>query len=537
MTLRTRLLSLTLSVVPIVVLTMAAVSLNGLTVASLDVAIGSSESAAGQVQSFLLRRLAENLRVTPSSPLSVDETKEFWKHAIVGDADIASLLEQTMAHSRSIVEIEVGSEDGVILASSNPRMAGTPMKSREDLRVLREAGSLDRTTAILASRDDYETRVLLGIAGQKKPLFVIQILVSPVLLRAATLPELRAIGVGSGIAILVAFALAWWSSTLALRPLARISHLIDDMVGGKAPGTTSPLVDEALELASIEAKLSLLGEQFRGARDDASQLRVNLKGPLEKGPLEKGPLEGTLEILDAGTRRGLEDQIALARRLTAINSLTGRVAHEIKNPLNSIALRLEMLRSRISEGTPEMDEEFAIIAEEVMRLDRVVRTFLDFSRPVELALEDIDLNAVAAEITSFLEPEATARGIAIEFDQPSEPILVQGDRDLLRQALLNIAINAVEAMPNGGTLSLRVHRDEETCEVRIVDTGPGIPPDQQEKIFQLYFTTKSQGTGIGLAMAFRATQLNGGTIEVESEMGKYTAFVVTLPLAVASAHS
>jgi signal transduction histidine kinase len=401
------------------------------------------------------------------------------------------------------------------------------MKSLEDLRALREAGWLDRTTAILAARDDYETRVLLGIAGQKKPVFAIQILVSPVLLRAATLPELRAIGFGSGIAILVAFALAWWSSTLALRPLARISHLIDDMVGGKAPGTTSPHVDKALELASIENKLSLLGEQFRGAREDASQLRVNLKGALE----------GTLEILDAGTRRGLEDQIALARRLTAINSLTGRVAHEIKNPLNSIALRLEMLRSRISEGTPEMDEEFAIIAEEVMRLDRVVRTFLDFSRPVELALEDIDLNAMAAEIASFLEPEATARGIAIEFDRRRAPILVQGDRDLLRQALLNIAINAVEAMPNGGTLSFRVHRDEETCEIRIADTGPGIPPDQREKIFQLYFTTKPQGTGIGLAMAFRATQLNGGTIEVESETGKYTAFVVTLPLAVASAHS
>ena len=124
-------------------------------------------------------------------------------------------------------------------------------------------------------------------------------------------------------------------------------------------------------MAAIESKLSLLGERFRDAREDASHLRTNLEGVLEK--------------LDAKTRRHFEGQIALARRLTAINSLTGRVAHEIKNPLNSIALRLEMLRSQAAGEGSETESEIAILSEEVTRLDRVVRTFLDFNRPVEMA--------------------------------------------------------------------------------------------------------------------------------------------------------
>ena len=104
-------------------------------------------------------------------------------------------------------------------------------------------------------------------------------------------------------------------------------------------------------------------------------------------------------------------------------------------------------------------------------------------------------------------------------------------RDLLRQALLNIAVNAIEAMDQGGTITVRFERNENTCSIVIADTGPGIPPDQREKVFQLYYTTKTQGTGIGLAMAFRAAQLHGGTIEVKSEMGKGTEFRVVLPLA------
>jgi signal transduction histidine kinase len=372
--------------------------------------------------------------------------------------------------------------------------------------------------ALLTSLDDYERRAVpLGFAGQPRPLFNIQVLVSPVLLRDATLHEMRYEASISSMAMILAFLLAYWSANLALRPLERISHLIDDITSGNEPVSLQKKADVARELAMIESKLSLLGERYRDARQDASQLRTNLEGVLEK--------------LDAGTRQHFESQIALARRLTAINSLTGRVAHEIKNPLNSIALRLEMLRSKIAEESPDSEAEFAILSEEVTRLDRVVRTFLDFNRPVELLMEDVNVADSAAEILNLLEPEATQKGIEISLHHPKDSVVVKADPDLLRQALLNISINAIEAMERGGRLRIDVEKNSETCSIRIQDTGPGIPPALRDKIFQLYYTTKARGSGIGLAMTFRAVQLHGGTIEVEGESGKGTTFRVSLPLA------
>jgi signal transduction histidine kinase len=516
MTLRARLLSLTLSMVAVVVLTLVALNVNGLVATWLGVALDRSEIAGQQVQAFMVRRIEERTaQMQGAPPVALDATKRMWSQIVAGDADLSALLEHTMAQSRSIVEIDVADENGMILASSSPVRRGTAMISKQDLRRVREAGPVGRITAILSSHDDYETRVPLGIAGQKTPVFTIQILVSPVLLRAATLPELRNAGIVSAGALALAFLLAYWSASLALRPLARISHLIDGIVSGKMP-MPSPEPREDRELAAIESKLSLLGERFRDAREDASQLRTNLEGALEK--------------LDAGTRRHIEAQIALARRLTAINSLTGRVAHEIKNPLNSIALRLEMLRSQVAAGESGTESEIAILSEEVTRLDRVVRTFLDFNRPVEMALLDVDLGEVVAEIVHLLEPEAARAGIRIGYARPSGAVLVNGDSSLLRQAVMNIAVNAIEAMSGGGSLSFEIALSPATCTLAIADTGPGIPAESREKIFQLYYTTKDHGSGIGLAMTFRAVQLHGGTIEIESEAGRGATFRLTLPL-------
>src|ERR1019366_5065096 len=504
MTLRARLLSLTLSMVAVVVLTLVALNVNSLVVTWLDVALERSEIAGRQVQAFMLRRIEARAAESPGPPGMLDDTKRLWSRIVAEDADLSALLEQTMAQSRSIVEIDVAGEDGIILASSSPVRRRTAMTAKLDLHRLREASPVGRISAILSAHDDYETRVPLGVAGQKTPVFTIQTLVSPVLLRAATLPELRNVAIVSGVVLALAFFLAYWSASLALQPLARISHLIDGIVSGKMPAP-SPEYREDRELAAIESKLSLLGEQFRDAREDASQLRTKL---------------------DAKTRRHFEGQIALAQRLTAINSLTGRVAHEIKNPLNSIALRLEMLRSQVAGEDSETESEIAILSEEVTRLDRVVRTFLDFNRPVEMALLNVDLAEVVAEIVRLLEPEAERNGIRIGYTRPSAAVVVNGDSGLLRQ----VVVNAIEAMPGGGSLTFEIASSPAACTLAIADTGPGIPPESQEKIFQLYYTTKDHGSGIGLAMTFRAVQLHGGTIEIESEAGRGATFRITLPL-------
>jgi signal transduction histidine kinase len=514
MTLRARLLVLMLSMVAMVALTLIALNLDSLAVASLDFAISSSDFAGQAVHSSIIRLLSDS----PPTPFTLAETKRFWSEEVTQDLNLANLLERTMAQSRSIVEINVVGEDGSIVASSNPQRLGSPAVPKQDLHTLRTANPFTRMKAMLNSAEDYDMPGLpLGISGQQKPLFTIQVLVSPILWRDRLEEEMKTDAKVSGMAMILAFVLAYWSTNLALRPLARISHLIDDITSGNPPVLTGIKTDPARELAIIESKLSLLGARYRDARLDASQLRTNLEDVLEK--------------LDAGTREHIEHQIALAQRLTAINSLTGRVAHEIKNPLNSIALRLEMLRNRVSEDSPDSEAEFAILTEEITRLDRVVRTFLDFNRPVQLVLEEVNVGESAADILNLLEPEATQKGIQISFDNPREPVIVRADPDLLRQAMLNIAVNGLEAMEGGGELAIGIERNRETCSIRIQDTGPGIPASLRDKIFQLYYTTKPKGSGIGLAMTFRAVQLHGGTINVEGDNGKGTTFRITLPLA------
>jgi len=503
--------------VTVVAVTLTAVNLISLADTSIDVAIASSEMAGRQVQNYVLRRIADS---TLTAHDTEEAAKAAWTQAVAEDEDMGPMLEQLMAQSRSFVEVNVAGEDGTILASSNPRQRGAHMVKKPELRTLREASPAASLSSILGGHGDYETRLPLGIAGQKTAVFTTQILVSPVLFRAAIEPELKRIAIWSGLGLALTFAFSYWLASLVVRPLTRIEHLIDDIASGKETHLKAGK-DEARELAVIQSKLSLLGERYRGARDDASQLRLNLEGVLEK--------------LDAGARRQFETQLALAQRLTAINSLTGRVAHEIKNPLNSIALRLEMLRSRLAEESPDSEPEFTILAEEVTRLDRVVRTFLDFNRPVELCPETLDAGQMAAEILHLLEPEAARSGIGIEVSRPDGPVVVKADPGILRQALLNIFVNAIEAMENGGTLRVKIEKElgssSDACSITIADTGPGIAADRLDKIFQLYFTTKPHGSGIGLAMTYRAVQLHGGTIEVESEPGRGTTFHVLLPLA------
>ncbi len=245
-------------------------------------------------------------------------------------------------------------------------------------------------------------------------------------------------------------------------------------------------------------------------------------------PLPDGVL---LRLHDPEGRRAVEAQLNLSSRLTAINRLTGGVAHAIKNPLNAIALRLELLRSRVLPEIPESKGEIEIIAEEIARLDKVVRTFLDFTRPVELNSVDFDLGAMASSVLDLVRPEAERGGVRIETELPAAPVRVCGDKELLRQAIVNIVRNALDAMSGGGRLTVKITRSKGEISLAISDTGPGIPAANRDKIFELYFSTKEKGSGIGLAMTFRAVQLHGGSIDVESEPGFGATFRVRLPAA------
>jgi signal transduction histidine kinase len=173
-----------------------------------------------------------------------------------------------------------------------------------------------------------------------------------------------------------------------------------------------------------------------------------------------------------------------------------------------------------------------IISSEILRLDRVVKTFLDFTRPVEMDFANMPLDEFLRDLVDLARPQADASQIRVVAESRAQGVLVRIDRDLLKQAVLNIIVNAIEAMPAGGELRFESSASGDTAEIRISDTGPGIPPALREKIFRLYFTTKQRGSGIGLAMAFRTVQLHDGTIDFTSEPGKGTAFFIRLPIPV-----
>jgi hypothetical protein len=146
-------------------------------------------------------------------------------------------------------------------------------------------------------------------------------------------------------------------------------------------------------------------------------------------------------------------------------------------------------------------------------------------------VEDIDLTALASEVTHLVKPQAASQKVELDCKAGSTPILIRGDRDLLKQAILNVVVNGIESMKNGGRLTVETHQFADHVLLAIQDQGPGIPEALHSKVFQLYFTTKEKGTGIGLAMTYRAVQLHNGTIEFTSEAGHGTVFRLRFPLA------
>jgi signal transduction histidine kinase len=170
-----------------------------------------------------------------------------------------------------------------------------------------------------------------------------------------------------------------------------------------------------------------------------------------------------------------------------------------------------------------------VIGSEIKRLDRVVQTLVDFTRPVELRLNEMDLRKLVDDVTTLASPEAERHKVHFE-RETAESLPVRIDADLVKQALLNIVINGVQAMSEGGTLHVEARREGESALILVRDQGPGIPADVRDKIFNLYFTTKTGGSGIGLAMAYRVVQLHHGSLEFDSVEGQGATFYLRFPL-------
>jgi len=244
---------------------------------------------------------------------------------------------------------------------------------------------------------------------------------------------------------------------------------------------------------------------------------------------DRQSLGALLTLHDLESVREIETELEVSRRMASIGRLTAGVGHEVKNPINAIVVHLELLRNKVHAGGDAL-RHLDIIQSEIRRLDRVVQTLVDFSRPVELQLKDQDLRGVVSSVLMLASAELETRGVVVESQMPTRAVVSRVDADLLEQALLNVVLNGAQAMSSGGTLSVRLAEDSRWATIRIKDQGEGIPDEIRARIFDLYFTTKKEGSGIGLAMTYRILQMHHGQIDVESKSGSGTTFVLRLPV-------
>jgi PAS domain S-box-containing protein len=610
MSIKARLRIAIIALVALVVIGMSALYLYDFTLMTFTGAAERADFIAKDVKGNLADHLDRETEARGLKPASLDDWKQAWTDIIRGDPYVTAMLQRALGDSNLVADIVVTDENGLVLAASGPAIPGVKLAPVHDFKDLKGRSWIENLRDLMTRRENYSTTLAIGISSNTKQvvLFNITVWIQSVLLRHDVYPTFKILGLTFASSLFIAIFLGSVLPSLMLNPLERVSRSIDMIRAGQFDTAILPL-RESSEFAAVQSKLSLLGEQYRGARQDALELRSNVEQMLEK--LEEavlffdntgrlmmageaaermlaksrdqmighaldelfppssvlGELIGTalqtrqsvhrqpvtisrdsttvrllvsVEVLrkgsgqdqmgtlvklrDVDSRRQLERQLDVSSRLAAISRLTGGVAHEIKNPLNAMALHLEVLRSRLDEEQPEVD----VIAREIKRLDNVVKTFLNFNRPIELQARPMDLDQVVQQVLALVSVDAEAKNIRIETVLTGK-LWLNGDPDLLKQAILNVVNNGLEAMRQGGKLVIQTEWIADECQICVTDAGPGIPLEIQDRIFNLYFTTKSQGSGIGLATTFRVVQLHSGTIDFVSEPGRGTTFRLRFP--------
>ncbi len=344
-----------------------------------------------------------------------------------------------------------------------------------------------------------------------------------------------------------------------------VSPAVERFLGAKPLELLGKRVSEIFPAGHpLQAPLGIHGDQLRpvpivhvelnGAGRESARVSASVQ-VIREGPEER--MGALLTLRDAESLERLDSQLQASERLSAMGRVTAGVAHEVKNPLNSMRLWIENLKTAMpglapqpAPGAPERRADSAahqevarqavqILDNEIDRLDRVVKTFLDFSRPVEVGRKETRLADVLREVAQVARPQFEKAGLELALELRDDVPPVRVDPQLIQQAVLNLVLNAAEAVASQearadgrrGWVILGLERVGGLAEIHVQDNGPGIPEELRAKVFQLFFTTRRGGHGIGLATAFRIAQLHGGGLDFETEIGRGTTFRIQLPLA------
>jgi len=421
------------------------------------------------------------------APASTDaaDMRQYVRHVFDNSSAVNSVIESDLGMSPAIYEITISDADGVVLMSSDAKLRDRKVARRLPVNLLARAGFFQQLRELYGAPQIYEFSQPFELQGE--PFGDIRVGLSSTFIRAQITPGLQSAGYWALGSVLLSTLLAFAVGSASLAPISRISAQLDRISAGQFDAV--PVVERGDELGAVSTKIVGIGKRVHDVQEI---LRLGLLGHQMAG-----------------------------------------VAHEVKNPLNSMRLWLEILKSNMPVAA-EPQQAVKMLDGEIERLDRAVKTFLNFTRPVELQLEETRLQELLGDVLEAARPSVTKAGLALRADLSSDCPAVLADRQLIHQAVLNLVLNASEFTDPGGSITLRLRRSGDQAVIAVEDSGRGIPPEDQKKIFQLFFTTRPGGTGIGLANTFRFVQLNSGRIEFESQPGRGTTFRVKLPLAPAS---
>ncbi len=315
-----------------------------------------------------------------------------------------------------------------------------------------------------------------------------------------------------------------------------VNRRADDWLGGVRTTAKQPIWNQAQDPSfAAFLKENVVTARARTVHDLSilspreMQLRVTIF-PREQD--EK--IDFVILLSDITSRTEQEFEAAMLSRMESLVRLAGGIAHEIGNPLNTITIHLELLKKRLA-GLPgdkrkEIADSLSNIQDETRRLDRIIRNFLKATRKPPLRFRLDDLNEVVADALSFLKPQLDVARVLVKFSRDKSLPGFLMDRERLYYAFMNLIKNALEAMPLGGSIKIALTHKQHCAIVTIADTGCGIGEKDLAKIFDIYYTTKPEGAGLGLMMVYDAIAEHGGKIEVASKLNKGTTFKVLLPI-------
>ena len=410
---------------------------------------------------------------------------------------VQSALEAAI-YSQDVIDAVIVDPTGTVIASSDPMQVGRTLSPRTPLNHIIADSGIAQLQAVYNTDQSLEWSQPIALGDQ--PFGEIRIGLSTLLVRRDLNQSLAPAAVAASVALLAAVISAMLLAQVVLRPMHVIRSSLSRLGRGDL-GATLDLRDD---------------EEFRELGDVFDQVSAQLRAAAPEG-LKPAQLA------------------ELSRRIAMVGRLTAGVAHEMKNPLNAMTIHLELLKQKLAAGRPA-SEHVEIIAHEIRRLDERIQGFLKFVRPEETSFGPVALAPLIASVVHAVQPEAHRAGVTINLACTDGALLVEGDAAQLRDVFLNLAQNAIQAMPRGGRLTISCSpAPNRRVSVRVEDTGVGIAPDNLTKIFELYYTTKERGTGVGLSMVYRTIQIHNGEIDVESTVGVGTTFIIVLPASAKSA--